>query len=70
VSLCFPFKRLTHLTDGHEKWHENHAIGVHPNIALLNSSDNSLYFVIINALVQKPCGKSQEYKENTQITNK
>jgi len=42
VSLCSPFKILTHLTDGHEKWYENHAIGIHPNIALLNSNDNSL----------------------------
>jgi hypothetical protein len=48
VSACFPFKLLTHLIDGHEKLYENHAIGVHPKIALL--SDNSLWFFIVNVL--------------------
>jgi len=42
VSVCSPFKLLTHLTDGIEMWYENHAIGVHPNIALLNSNNNSV----------------------------
>jgi len=37
VSACFPFKLLTHLIDGREKLYENHAIGVHPNITLLNT---------------------------------
>jgi hypothetical protein len=54
VSVCSTFKLLTHLTEGNETWYENHAIGQHPNIALLYSNINSLQFVIINVLVQQP----------------
>jgi hypothetical protein len=39
--VCLCVKLLTHLTDGLAKWYENHAIGVHPNIALLSSNSNS-----------------------------
>jgi len=35
VSVCSPFKLLIHLTDGHEKWYEDHVIGVHPNMHCL-----------------------------------